>query len=184
MMTLCLKRLVGLGLEVAYKVAINQHLGSMTWICKQGLDQLTLTITKATIRIITLIIMEPWMLLEITTSSYLPRLEEEVILRSSDIIQTQANHCIITSSNSRISLSPLRQLPPWEGHPLKIINQEIAHSPTTLEATRIWDPSLSVTPPTPISLSLKRNRQHRTTAHQHSRIVILISTHRAQLLRV
>lgn len=126
------------------------------------------------------------MLLEITMSSYLPRLEEEVILRSSDIIQTQANHCTITSSNSRISLSPLRQPPPWEGHPLKIISQEIAHSPTTLEATRIWDPSLSVTPPTPISLSLslKRNLQHRTTAHQLSRTVILISTHRAQLLRV
>jgi hypothetical protein len=123
--------------------------------------------------------------LEITTSSCLPRLEVEVTLRSSDIIQTQANHCTIISSNSKISLSPLRQPPPWEGQPLKIISQEIAPlSPTTLEATQTWALSLSVTPPTPISLSLKRNHKHRTATHQLSRTVTLISsTLRAQLLR-
>ena len=123
--------------------------------------------------------------LETTTSSSLPRLEEEVTLRSSDIIQTQANHCTITSSNFRISLSPLRQPPPWEGHRLKIISQEMAPlSPTTLEATRTWALSLSATPPTPTSLSLKRNRKHRTAATpQHSQTVTLISTLRAQLLR-
>ena len=122
------------------------------------------------------------MLLEITMSSSLHRLEEEVTLRSSDIIQTQVNHCTIISSNSRISLSHLRQPPLWVEPHLKIISQEIARSPTTSEATRTWALSLSVTPPTRISLSLKCNRNHRTTAPQHSRIVTLISTLRAQLL--